>query len=404
MNGRIGSARLADVVANIMSDHGFADFDVSEVHGFADGYVVASLTSARGALQALIDLHQIQVLEHGGKLIFRTPDHREIIALPEADIAEYRDEPKYSIKRIQETELPNSVVLEHIEPKLDFQPTATHSSRIEGGSERQVSLNAPIMLPQELAMPLVEDWLRAAWIGRNSIQLRLPRRYQHLQVGDHVEFDAPSLFGRWLIARIEEADTLSIDLRSVETPASSSSAPYTREIATNDIARTGLATAQLLDLPVLSGDNPANASRIAVSAEPWPGPHNVFSAPDGVSYIFRQAVPLRATLGELKTVMLAGVAARWDNSATIDVKIYKGNLSSQLASQVLSGGNVAAIRSNTGAWEVLQFTTAELIGVGLWTLSGFLRGQAGTEPEMLAGVQHRRTLCVDQSSRSAIII
>ena len=353
LNGRIGGARLADVIAEIMDDHGFADYDVNQVHGFADGYVVASLTSARGALQALIDLHQIQVLEYGGKLIFRTPDHRETVLLPEADIAEYRDEPKFAVKRIQETELPNSVVLEHIEPKLEFQPTATHSRRIEGGSERQVSMNAPLMLPQELAMPLVDDWLRAAWIGRNSVQLRLPRRYQHLQIGDHVEFDAPSLFGRWLITRIEEADTLSVDLRSIETPASSSTAPYTREIATNDIARAGLPSVQMLDLPILTGDNPLIASRIAVSSNPWPGPHNIFSAPDDVSYTFRQSVALRATLGELLTVLPAGVVGRWDYSASLDVEVYKGNLSSQLETQVLNGGNVAAIRSDTGEWEVV---------------------------------------------------
>lgn len=385
LNGRIGGARLADVIAEILNDHGFSEYDVSEVHGFADGYVVASLTSARGAMQALIDLHQIQVLEHGGKLIFRTPDHRSTVVLPEADFVEYQEEPKFTAKRIQETELPNSVVLEHIEPKLDFQSTATHSRRIEGGSERQVSLNAPLMLPRELAMPLVEDWLRSAWIGRNSIQLRLPRRYQHLQVGDHVEFDVPSLFGRWLITRIEEADTLSLDLRSIETPASSSNAPHAREIATNDIARAGLPSAQLLDLPVLTGDDPMRASRIGVSSDPWAGPHNVFSAPDGISYAYRHSVQLRATLGELKTSLPAGVAARWNYHSVVDVEIYKGNLSSQLSSQVLSGGNVAAVRSNDGGWEVLQFSTSQLVGLNTWRLSGFLRGQVGTEAEMLAG-------------------
>ena len=385
LNGRIGGARLADVIAEIMDDHGFSDYDVSQVHGFADGYVVASLTSARGAMQALIDLHQIQVLEHGSKLIFRTPDHRATVLLPEADIAEYRDEPKFTAKRIQETELPNSVVLEHIEPKLEFQSTATHSRRIEGGSDRQISMNAPLMLPQELAMPLVEDWLRAAWIGRNSVQLRLPPRYQNLQVGDHVEFDITSLFGRWLITRIEEADTLSVDLRSIETPASSSSAPYTREIATNDIARVGLPSVQMLDLPILTGDNPLSASRVAVSSNPWPGPHNVYSAPDGVSYAYRHSIALRATLGELLTALPAGIAGRWDYSTTLDVEIYKGNLSSQLETQVLNGGNIAAIRSNTDEWEVVQFMSAQLVGVNTWRLSGFLRGQVGTEFEMLAG-------------------
>ena len=60
LNGRLGAARLGDVIADILDDHGFAGYDVSDVHGFADGYALSSLTSARGALQSLIDLFRLK--------------------------------------------------------------------------------------------------------------------------------------------------------------------------------------------------------------------------------------------------------------------------------------------------------------------------------------------------------
>jgi hypothetical protein len=46
---------------------------------------------------------------------------------------------------------------------------------------------------------------------------------------------------------------------------------------------------------------------------------------------------------------------------------------------LLSGGNAAAVQRGDGAWEVLQFATAELVGDRTYLLSRLLRGQAGSE-------------------------
>lgn len=117
LNGRLGAARLADVVAGILDDHGFGEYDVSNVHGFADGYVISTLTSARGALQSLIDLYQVQVLEQASKLVFRTPEQSPPALVLMDEFADRKDQPQTIIKRIQETELPKSVILEHSDPQ-----------------------------------------------------------------------------------------------------------------------------------------------------------------------------------------------------------------------------------------------------------------------------------------------
>ena len=325
------------------------------------------------------------MIENAEMLVFRTPGQRPLEALPHGELSEHKNEPVTIIKRIQETELPKSVVLEHSDSQLEFQPTATYSRRIEGGSERQVTLNAPLILAQETALQLVDNWLRAAWIGRNSVQIKLPRRYQHLQVGDQVTFDVSSLPGKWLITRIEDADNLSIDLRSIETPVTSANTCQSRTHETSDVAQSGLPLVHLLDLPVLYGDDADNASRIAVSAKPWPGQYNVFSAPDQQSFAFRQSLNLRATIGQLKTNLSPGPQGRWDRANSVDVEIFEGSLSSQPSAQVLNGTNIAAIQTATGNWEIFQFASAELIDLGIWRLSGLLRSQAGTEFEMRQG-------------------
>jgi hypothetical protein len=43
-----------------------------------------------------------------------------------------------------------------------------------------------------------------------------------------------------------------------------------------------------------------------------------------------------------------------------------------------------AVRGAGGEWEILQFLSAEPVGGDAWTLSGLLRGQAGSDPAMAA--------------------
>src|SRR5690606_180185 len=51
----------------------------------------------------------------------------------------------------------------------------------------------------------------------------------------------------------------------------------------------------------------------------------------------------------------------------------------------LNGANTAAIRSNSGAWEIVQFGAAEEVSASTWRLTRLLRGQFGTEDATGAG-------------------
>jgi hypothetical protein len=56
--------------------------------------------------------------------------------------------------------------------------------------------------------------------------------------------------------------------------------------------------------------------------------------------------------------------------------------SGALTRSVLAGGNTLAIGNEDGGWEIIQYVTAELIGVRRYRLARLLRGQLGTESEM----------------------
>ena len=74
----------------------------------------------------------------------------------------------------------------------------------------------------------------------------------------------------------------------------------------------------------------------------------------------------------------AGPTGRWHN-ARFRVQLYGGALASVSDDAVFTGANAAALQRADGAWEVIQFANAELVGARTYSLSRLLRGQAGSE-------------------------
>ncbi|WP_456238006.1 GTA baseplate fiber-binding domain-containing protein [Mesorhizobium xinjiangense] len=90
-------------------------------------------------------------------------------------------------------------------------------------------------------------------------------------------------------------------------------------------------------------------------------------------------------MGYLEQASQGTCSGRVDHAQAIIVALSSGELSSISRAQLLNGGNAAAIRSLSGAWEIVQFETAEEISADVWRLTGLLRGQLGTEDAMRAG-------------------
>jgi len=141
--------------------------------------------------------------------------------------------------------------------------------------------------------------------------------------------------------------------------------------------------AVVLDLPTLDDAQPPVLMRLAVFADPWPGPVAVWAATDAVNFQRVALAAAPATVGQTLDDLPAGPTARW-HEARFRVQLYGGALSSAADSAVLSGANAAALRRADGAWEVIQFANAELVGERTYELSRLLRGQLGSEGAMAA--------------------
>jgi hypothetical protein len=135
-----------------------------------------------------------------------------------------------------------------------------------------------------------------------------------------------------------------------------------------------------LDLPLMRGDEVPHAPHLAITAKPWPGSAAIYTSPEDVGYVFERLEPLRATLGLSESVLASAAHGRFDWRGVLRVVLTNGELASATATQLLNGGNLAAIGDGTpGNWELFQFQTATLVAPQTYELSGLLRGQAGTD-------------------------
>lgn len=140
---------------------------------------------------------------------------------------------------------------------------------------------------------------------------------------------------------------------------------------------------EIMDLPPLSDcDAAPHAPWIAAYSAPFAGAA-VFRASGQSGFTLDCVVEDAAVFGELAFDLHPGPVWRWDRVNDLYVDLVPGAaLESREEIDVLNGANGAAIRAPSGAWEVLQWRTAELIAPDRYRLSTLLRGQRGTEHAM----------------------
>ena len=385
LNGRLGAILLRDLLADLLDRAGIADADTSAVHGSVDGAAIAQDVSFRAMIEGLVELHRIAVHEEGGRLVFRSPGRDAVQELGAADLVA-DEEPVIAVSRRQVGELPREAVLEHLDPDRDFQDGLARTRRLSAGRVDRARLSLPVVLDGARAEAAADRWVHEIWGSREEATFAVARDRSDLAVGDLVRL--PDHERTWRIARIEDGAVRKVAAVSV---APQFRAPPRDRAASRAAAAPNpvLPRVEVLDLPLLDAAPGPNGNRIAVASEPWAGPYDVLNLADGRSR-FVQSVEEPATTGTLVTPLAP--ARPWRTSdVACEVVLRSGRIASAERGAVLDGANAVALRHADGRWEVAQCERAELVGERRYRLSGWLRGQAGTEDlavaELDAGTQ-----------------
>lgn len=384
LNGRSSSRTLASVVAEICRRSGVTAYDVSALYGLVRGYHVADAGSARAALQPLMTAYGLEAAERDGTLIFTNRTGQSVATLGAADLAYDPERPTaVGLIRAPAAEIAARVQFEFLDAEADYEGTvaeiADPQARVLGLSRSSV----PLALTQDEGQATVNRWLAETRVGQDGAVFALPPSQQALGAGDVIDLQTAAATGRFRIDRVEEAGLRLVEATQVDPEVylpqqlpdiPPSLKPYAGPVPVKLL---------FLDLPLLRGDEIPHAPHVVASGRPWPGQVAVYTSATDSDYALDQALSAQGTLGVLKTPLLRGPVGTWDRQGAIGVKLINGALSSYDVASVLTGSGTLAVGDGTsGNWEVLQYARAIPTGDRTYALSGFLRGQAGSQVVM----------------------
>ncbi len=386
LNGRFGAAPLAEAVEAVLDDYGFADYETGRLNGTVPGFVIDRVMSPRDALQPLELAYFFDSVESGGRIAFR---HRgaapPALTLSEDELVEERaGDPLMTLTRGQETELPASAKITYIASSGDYRQAVAEARRLAGASGRLAQAELPMVLDFERASEIAESWLFEAWASRERASFQLPPSALAIEPGDVVAIEKDGGQRLIRVTEVGEHGVREVEGRAIDPEVYGGVTAPPRAVPAAPPVLAGQPLLEFLDLPLLRGDEPAEAGYVAALQTPWPGGVALYGSPETTGYVLRAVAPAPAVVGTTLDPLPMGPRAVIDRAARLRVELFAGELASVTRLQMLAGKNLAAVSNEDGEWEVIQFETAALVAPSTYELAGLLRGQAGTELAMRA--------------------
>jgi hypothetical protein len=379
LNGKVGLADLAALVAERCRRVGFTAYDVSALVGVVTGYLRDRPMSPRAEIEALASAYSFDAVETDGVIRF-VPRGRASVAtltLPELAVPDQGEE--ITLTRGQETELPNEVAVGFTDAVDEYKSGAVSATRLAGYSERKSDLRLALVMDQVQAQSIADRALVEAWVARETAQLALPPSHIAIDPGDVIDLVINGRARSFRLTRVldkgaREAEAVRAEA-AIYAPPLNGIAPPT--LTPPPIY--GAAVLRLMDLPLLRDTDDGFSPYAAASASPWGGVVVMDSA-TGSDFVLDTTLAVRATLGETIQPLPAGPTEYWDEGSVLEVKLYAGELASATPDTILSGGtNSLALGTPDGDWEIVQFADAVLTGSQTYRLTKLLRGRLGTE-------------------------
>ncbi|MCB1452949.1 MAG: phage tail protein, partial [Rhizobiaceae bacterium] len=293
------------------------------------------------------------------------------------------ESPLHSFTRAQETELPSAVKLAYVESGLDYRQAAVEAIHLGGSSAREIHAQLPCAFAQDQAQIRAEIILQESWASRERGELGLAPSHVALEPGDVIRLHVNGGARLMRIDQISDTDHRKLSGRSYHAAVYEPPEAPARSLRISPMAVYGKPDVAIMDLPLTSAGATHHSPWLAASAKPWPGTLAVYKGSDTSSFVFNRTIDAQATKGRLLEPLAAGPLFVVDRANSVTVKMENGALTSITELEMLGGRNVAAVGDVDNGWEILQFAAAELVAPRTFRLSSFLRGQSGSEIEMM---------------------
>ncbi|MDQ6436893.1 glycoside hydrolase/phage tail family protein [Mesorhizobium sp. LHD-90] len=385
LNGRLEAPDLGAVINAILADHGLPVADVADADGTLQGLVIDDPGSARAALEPLVDLFDLAVGEHPDGLVLRSARARAAAPLVIAEAVVEEGVANFERVRVPDHELPTEAVLAFRDHLAGYQSASARSFHAGAAGRLQRMVSFPGVLEQGQGAALVADWHRRLWAARENVVLSLASYSRGFEPGAIIRLPGED-GSEFLVTEIEDGLVRRLKAMRIERGAP---VPWTSTPGPADappVIHAGKPHVLFLDLPArTTALPPQHHFRVAAWRKPWKS-QVLLASPEETGFQPRATIDHPADLGELVEALPPGsVEGRVDRSSVLTVMLFDSEAAGVSRMQLLSGANAAAVRSQSGVWEIVQFETAEEIEPGVWRLGYLLRGQLGTGDAMAAG-------------------
>ena len=368
ITGRLGAVALQDVIAEICTDAGLNNPDLSGVTGLVSGFIIDRPMRARDALSPLIDAYDLSVSEHAGQVVFSTLAAMPITAISEDRLAA-QDGGAIRFALTDNMSSLRDARLTYIDAARDYQ-IATISARNElAETVRVADMQAPIVMDPAQAKSIVENRLNRSEPSRRTASLALP--VQDAPAAGAI-VTLPDTHGVWQVERVRLGLQADIDLIALPEILTNPVVAGGIPLATFDPKWTSEPVALAFDLPGTTG------LQVGALLDPFRTTTLSFA---GVT----ESVSAPVKLGALLTDMVFSPPAYWDRSTTLDIYMANGAGFSVSELDIINGENRFAIETQMG-WEVIGAAEVTLIGDQTYRLNTLLRGLNKSDDMMMERV------------------
>ncbi len=399
-------ADLDDVASSLLTESGLVagDIDVTEATAHpVTGYTIQDQTTARDPLTQLLTAYQFGVREHfeSGyaqiklELIDRATQGASFaIAEDEVGIGDgAAQEPVFGEEKVQEEDLPFRVRVRYADTRRNY---TAHSQASEvplavTSATEELSLEFPnLVLSDDNAKQLADKILSSGWSEGERRIFTLPLWFLGIEPEDVVGVTLDGISYSLRIESVELGSNLLLEVSAVLALVDQYTSASTGDTSTlNDRAPEVLTPTSLwfVDCPaVRDADGVSTDAGFYLFAAPqdtdanWPG-CRVYRSLDGQLYTPVTTISNAATIGAVTAALNDGDAYTFDSASEVTILITSGSLTTQTEAALVADPllNLAAIGTETGGWELVQFATVTANGSGSYTLTGMRRGRFGTE-------------------------
>lgn len=364
-----------------------SDLNLSMLTQQINGYRVSGGT-IRSVIEPLQGAYPFDVVPSGYKIKFVPRGQAPVVTIPWEDLAaangdEIGDSLPYS--REMDSQLPQKVTITALSSTREYgSSTQSSPGRPSTSAVNIEQRDIPLVLSDDEIAQMAEKLEMLRWLERDDYNgPSLPPTYLALEPSDVVLVKAK--FGdielRLTEVNYEDDGRLTCKAKANSAPLYTSravGAPGPGPDGT--VTLDGPSMALLLDIPVVDEavqNSPGYVGVMTGFTDGWPGGVLVRSNDDGQTWTDIQAFVGKATVGTVATALPASNCTVIDYRA-VSVLLVSGELESVTRDQMLSGMNYAAYGVN-GRWEIVRFMTAPLQADGTYLVSGFVRGERGTE-------------------------